>query len=475
MSGMIAIVGRPNVGKSALFNRLVGRRIAIVHDEPGVTRDRIMAETEWKGRSLTIVDTSGIGLAAGERAADVLERAALDQVELAVASAQVMILVVDIVQGLTPLDEMVADRLRRHGKPVVVAANKADHEGLDGDCATFERMGFAGCLPVSAIHGRGVGPLLRAAVERLPKEARGAEPAGGEGQPPMKIAIVGRPNVGKSSLTNALVGDDRVVVTPIPGTTRDAVDVPFEFVHEGVRERYVLIDTAGLRKRRRVDDSIEFFSVKRAEESVQRCDLVVMVVDAESGILEQDKKIGDLIQEHCKPCVVVVNKWDLVAPLVAAARKKGAGKAPRYGGAKPPPATLAEFGRWVQEQLFFLDYAPVVFASASSGYHLDRLLEAIRFVGAQMRQRVPTALLNRALREAVERRQPPSAAGKHMKFFYATQVETTPPTFWLFVNRRELWTPSYGRYLASELRKAFGFEGCPLVLVPRPRRSGHEK
>ena len=262
-----------------------------------------------------------------------------------------------------------------------------------------------------------------------------------------------------------------MVVTPIPGTTRDAVDVPFEVETEGVRQSYVLIDTAGMRKTRRVDDSIEFFSVKRAEESIARCDLAILVLDAEMGVTEQDKKIADHIVEQRKACIVVVNKWDLMDEAVRKARQEEIERR-RTKVAKYAPnvmTTLSEFGEWVQRHLFFLDYAPVIFTSAKSGFHLDRLLEAVRYVAAQLQQKIPTAILNRTLRDAVERRQPISERGHRLRFFYATQVRPAPPTFLLFVNRDELFSEQYKKYLADQMRTAFGYEGCPIVLVPKPR------
>jgi GTP-binding protein len=478
MSGVIAIVGRPNVGKSALFNRIVGRRIAIVHDQPGVTRDRITAEAEWRGRAFTLVDTGGIGLLRGEKADDVILQAALEQVQLAMDAAQVILLVVNVQEGLVALDREVAERLRRCGKPVLVAVNKVDNPKAEAGVTEFAALGFEGIFPVSAIHGGGIEALVQAALARLPHTVPTCAPAGGDpselgtrNPEPLKLAIVGRPNVGKSSLINALTQSTRVIVSPIPGTTRDAVDVPFEVETDGVRQSWVLIDTAGLRKARRVHESIEFFSVQRAEEAIARCDIAVLVLDAEAGITEQDKKIGDLIVEHRRACVIVVNKWDLVEAAVRAARDKEIARRERQARSSGPRplTTLGEFGAWVQEHLFFLDYAPVIFTSAQSGFNLDRLLEAVRYVAAQWQQKIPTALLNRTLQDAVQRRQPRSDAGHFLKFFYATQVKQAPPTFVLFVNRDELLSQQYQKYLGNEMRRAFGYEGCPLVLVPRAR------
>ncbi len=486
MSGLIAIVGRPNVGKSALFNRLVGKRIAIVHDMPGVTRDRVSAEAEWHGRPFTLVDTGGIGLLRKEKSTDVIIRAAVEQVDLAIAAADAIIFVVNVQEGIVPLDREVTQRLRKSGKPVLVAVNKVDTSRLEPQVSEFAQLGFAKIFPVTAIHGEGIDDLMSAALTLLPETAEETPSAAtrtestseseilSERKPeePLKLAIVGRPNVGKSSIINALTKSERVIVSPIAGTTRDAVDVPFEVETEGVKQSYVLIDTAGMRKTRRVNDSVEFFSVQRTEQSIERSDICVLVLDAQEGILEQDKKIADHIVANRKACILVVNKWDLYADAVRQARAEEIqrrDRKKRYEGNKVPLTLLAEFGQWVQKQLFFLDYAPVIFTSAQSGFHLDRLLEAVRYVAAQLQQKIPTALLNRTLNDAVERRQPISTLGHRLKFFYATQVKQAPPTFLLFVNRDELFSDPYKKYLAGEMRKAFGYEGCPIVLAPKPR------
>jgi GTP-binding protein len=473
------------VGKSALFNRIVGRRIAIVHDRPGVTRDRVSAEAESHGRAFTVIDTGGIGLLRGEKADDVITRAALEQVELAIEAANVIIFVVNVQEGIVPLDREASVRLRRSGKPILLAVNKVDTDRAESGASEFAELGFEQIFPVSAIHGEGIEALMDAAVKLLP-EAKvsdqlsalsskdGTVEATDHGvlaaNQALKLAIVGRPNVGKSSIINALTQSSRVIVSPIPGTTRDAVDVPFEVETEGVRQSYLLIDTAGMRKTRRVDDSIEFFSVKRAEDSIARCDIAILVLDAESGIMEQDKKVADKIVEERKACIVVVNKWDLMEETVRKAREEEIERRHRKDRNAPQlMTTLSEFGEWVQEHLFFLDYAPVIFTSALSGFHLDRLLEAIRYVSAQLQQRIPTAILNRTLQDAVERRQPISSRGHRLKFFYATQTRQAPPTFLLFVNREELFSAQYKKYLADQLRAAFGYEGCPIILVPKPR------
>jgi len=488
VAGLIAIVGRPNVGKSALFNRIVGRRIAIVHDRPGVTRDRVSAEAEWHGRTFTLVDTGGLGLLRGEKADDVITRAALEQVELAIEAANVIIFVVNVQEGVVPLDREAAARLRRSGRPILVAINKVDTGRAEIGAPEFAELGFEKTFPVSAIHGEGIEAIVDAAVTLLPDSAVSSPSSvvssvdemaqttdhgpltTDRAQGPLELAIVGRPNVGKSSIINSLTRSSRVIVTPIPGTTRDAVDVPFEVETDGVRQSYLLIDTAGMRKTRRVDDSIEFFSVKRAEDSIARCDIAILVLDAESGITEQDKKVADKIVEERKACIVVVNKWDLMDQAVRKAREEEIERRRRKDRNAPQlMTTLSEFGEWVQEHLFFLDYAPVIFTSALSGFHLDRLLEAIRYVAAQLQQKIPTAILNRTLQDAVERRQPISSRGHRLKFFYATQVKQAPPTFLLFVNREELFSQQYKKYLADQIRAAFGYEGCPIILVPKPR------
>jgi GTP-binding protein len=489
MSALIAIVGRPNVGKSALFNRIAGRRIAIVHDQPGVTRDRVSAEAEWQGRPFTLVDTGGIGLLRGEKAPNLIAQAAMEQVQIALDAANVIILVVNVREGVVPLDREVAERLRQSGKPVLVAANKVDTFSAEARADEFAELGFDRIFPVSAIHDRGISDLMQTAVALLPPDSSievqiSGSQSSDEAEPPpetasrtpepipLKLAIVGRPNVGKSSVINALTRSERLIVSPIPGTTRDAVDVPFEVETEGVRQKYILIDTAGMRKGRRIGDSVEFFSVKRSEDSIDRCDIAIFVLDAETGITEQDKKIGGKIIEERKACIVVVNKWDLVEEAVRTAREEEIARRNNKTRHRDEPrlmTTLAEFGQWVQENLFFLDFAPVIFTSAKSGFHLDRLLEAVRYVAAQLQQKIPTAILNRTLRDAIERRQPVSALGHRLTFYYATQVRQAPPTFLLFVNKDELFSESYRKYLVGELRRAFGYEGCPVLLVPRAR------
>jgi GTP-binding protein len=488
VSNLIAIVGRPNVGKSALFNRIAGKRIAIVHDMPGVTRDRVTAEAEWGGHAFTLVDTGGIGLLRGEKSGDIIVKAAVEQVQIAIDAASVILLVVNVQEGIVPLDREVAQRLRESGKPVYVVANKVDTFAAEKHADEFAALGFEKIFPVSAIHGSGIERLMNAATALLPATSDEGQvtsdkeiPAPAEGETPeprpktpepLKIAIVGRPNVGKSSIINALTQSERVIVSPIAGTTRDSIDVPFEVEADGIRQKYILIDTAGMRKARQVNDSVEFFSVQRAHDSIARSDITVLVIDAEMGITEQDKKIADVIVEERRACIVVINKWDLFSDEIQKAREEEIVKRKekkRTEGQAKELTTLGEFGQWVQDKLFFLDYAPVIFTSAKSGFHLDRLLEAVRYVASQLQQKIPTAILNRTIHDAVERRQPISAQGHRLKFYYATQVRLAPPTFLLFVNRDELFSDQYKKHLAGEMRKAFGYEGCPIVLVPKAR------
>lgn len=481
MSGIIAIVGRPNVGKSALFNRVAGRRIAIVHDMPGVTRDRVSAELEWEGRPFTLIDTGGIGVLRGEKSDDVITRAAYDQVQVAIDSADVILFVVNVQEGIVPLDLEVAQRLRKSAKRVLLVVNKVDQGKIEPNADEFAQLGFADSFNISAIHERGIDALMRGAMTALPPDTSEptAERAGGEESEktgftgPLKLAFVGRPNVGKSSIINSLTRSERVIVSAIPGTTRDSVDVPFEVETEGVRQQYLLIDTAGMRKARRIDDTVEFFSVQRTAESIGRADITVLVLDAVSGILEQDKKIADVIVQKKRACVLVINKWDLVAENVRKLREEEIearqSQSRKRDDQRKRMTTLSEFGQWVQEKLFFLDYAPVIFTSAKDGFQLDRLLEAIRYVAAQLQQKIPTAVLNRTLNDAVEKRQPISKSGLRLRFFYATQVRQAPPSFLLFLNRDDLFSDEYAKYLSREMRRAFGFEGCAIVLRPKAR------
>lgn len=477
MSRVIAIVGRPNVGKSALFNRIVGKRVAIVHDRPGVTRDRISAPAEWRGQSFSVIDTGGIGAIRGEKTSDLWTAVTLEQVEAAVESADEIIFVVSAQEGITSLDREVAQRLRKQSKSITLAVNKVDLPQHETDATEFSELGFDALITTSAIHGRGVDALLKHVVPRLPSARKEDSSLTSEDaeiqEEPFKLAIVGRPNVGKSSIINALTKSERVIVSDIPGTTRDAVDVPFEIDTEGFLESYVLIDTAGIRKRNRVDDSVEFFSTLRSSEAIKRCDLAVLVLDAETGVTEQDKKIAGQIEDAGCGCVIVINKWDLVADDLTEARRELNRKNRRSETHRPasdePLTMLSEFADWVQRQLFFLSHAPVIFSSAHTGFHLERLLEAVRVVKDQLDQRAPTGVLNRVVHDIVDRRPMSLKTGHPVKFYYATQVDRRPPTFLLFVNRKGALAENYQKYLIGELRRAFGFEGCPIRIVLKPR------
>ena len=471
--GVVAIVGRPNVGKSALFNCIARKRIAIVHDRPGVTRDRLSAEVEWQGHPFTLVDTGGIGLLKGERGGDDFAREIVTQVQVALDDVGVILFVVSVQEGVVPMDLEVAGMLREAGRPVFVMVNKVDTAAHERGVGEFAELGFEHVFPVSALHARGIDIPIGQAVSRLPQQLVRPEDQD-DGEPPLNIAIVGRPNVGKSSIINALTRSQRVIVTEISGTTRDAIDVPFDVVTDGMRQSYNLIDTAGIRKRRRIKDAVEFFSVNRADKAIERCDLAVLVMDAAEGVTEQDKKICDRITEAGCACVIVVNKWDLFQAGLEKAQKREAKKTVAQGGRKlsrkkQEELMYKEFGKWVKSNLFFIDYAPVIFTSAVENFQLDRLLEAIRYVSSQLQKTTPTSLLNRSLQAALERNSAPSSKGHRLKLFYATQVKSRPPTFLLFVNRKELMSDNYSRYLIGVLRKSFGFEGCHIRLVVKPR------
>ncbi len=446
MLPIIAIVGRPNVGKSALFNRIVGKRIAIVHDEPGITRDRISADTEWEGVRFTLLDTGGIGLVKGEGTSDDIVAAMRQQAQVAIQDAALIVLVVDSRDGVVPLDHEVTRQLRESGKPIFLAVNKVDSIQQENLLADFLSLGFKDVFPVSAIQGLGVEEMLNEAVKRLPAASEESEGRNPDPEVPLKIAIVGRPNVGKSSLVNRLVHAERVIVSNVPGTTRDSVDVPFTVEVGGETRPYVLIDTAGIRPRKKVDTSVEFFSVRRAELSIERCDLAVLVLDATFGVSAQDKKIGGKIFAANKGCIIAVNKWDLIGEKVQ-----------------------KEFIEQLHHILFFLDFAQVVFVSAKTGQGLGRLLSAIHVVDHQLSQTVTTGVLNRVLGDAIAARHPPAKSGHRLKFFYATQIGSRPPRLLVFVNLPSLFTDSYRKYLSDRLRAEFGFQGCPIVISARAR------
>ncbi|MEO5754145.1 MAG: ribosome biogenesis GTPase Der [Chthoniobacterales bacterium] len=442
-SRQVAIVGRPNVGKSALFNRLAGRNIAIVHDQPGITRDRISAVSLRGDEPFTIWDTGGIG---GHGETELLQevRTAADA---AMREADIILFVVDAQQGLTPIDQELARLLRRSKRPVVLVVNKIDHPKHEDLESEFTRLGFPEVLSISAAHGLGMSSLVTTIERLLP-----AAVATGEETPALSLAIVGRPNVGKSSLINAILSDRRTIVSDIPGTTRDAVDIAYRLG----KDRFVLIDTAGIRPRGKHNTSVEVFSVMRAERTIRRADLCVLVVDATMGVTAQDKKIAALMQKAQKPSILLVNKWDLVKP---------------EHGAK---ATLAELIAETRNRLFFLPYAPILVASALTGENVDRLFSAIRKIRRGAEERLSTGVLNRLLREAFQVNPPPMSANKRLKLFYATQPRSenqtlATPEFVLFVNDPNLLGDTYARYLEAQIREAKPFPGLPLMLNFRPR------
>lgn len=432
---VVAIVGRPNVGKSTLFNRLAGERAAIVEEEPGVTRDRLYREVEWGGRFFTLVDTGGLDFLEADEIAEKVRR----QVEQAVEEADVLLFVVDARAGLTAADEEIARFLRRVAKPVLLVANKV--ERFAGEHFDFFRLGLGEPFPVSAALGLNTGDLLDKILEMLPRrEGEENYPAG-----TVRIAVVGRPNVGKSSLVNRILGEERVIVSEKPGTTRDAVDI--FFAHEG--RNFLLVDTAGIRRKSRITDPTEKYSVLRAKKAIDVCDLSFLLLDPGEGVAEQDKRIAGYVYERGKACILVVNKWDLV---------------------KKDEHTAGRYRSFIYEELPFLSYAPVAFISALTGKGVSRLLALAAAVYEEFDRSVGTGPLNALLADAQLRNPPPADRGKRLKIFYSTQVKTKPPTFVLFVNDPELMHFSYLRYLENRLREAYGFAGTPLVFKLRKRR-----
>ena len=433
---IVAIVGRPNVGKSTLFNRIAEKRVSIVDDTPGVTRDRIYADAEWTGHEFALVDTGGIDF----NEADELLPAMRNQAKLAMEEADVILFVVDGKVGITDVDQIIVSMLRTTKKPVVLAVNKVDNLKGVTDSYEFYGLGLGEPFAVSAVNALNLGDLLDAIVEALPEEA----PV--EDEPDtIRVAVVGRPNVGKSSLLNALLGQERVVVSNIPGTTRDAVDTYFK--QDGVT--FIFVDTAGMRRRGRIDAALERYSVIRSLRAIDRADVVLMLIDAVDGVTEQDKKIAGYVHESGRASVLVVNKWDLL---------------PKDG------KTSLRYTETLRQELGFMQYAPVVFLSALTKQRVTRIPEVVKFVAEQHAMRVSTSLLNQVVRDAVGINPPPSDRGRKLKIFYATQAAVRPPTIVFFVNDQELTHFSYLRFLENKLREAFGFEGTPLKLVVRPRQ-----
>ncbi|MBN1669770.1 MAG: ribosome biogenesis GTPase Der [Kiritimatiellae bacterium] len=436
----VAIIGRPNVGKSAIFNRLLGRRAAIVHEHSGVTRDRLAAEVLWGERSFELIDTGGIAEFGSAPAGDRIQAGMQRQIEQALADAAVVVLATDVQAGLAPLDTYAAGRARRGGRPVFVAANKADNPRLDEQADEFLAFGFP-VFPVSALHNRGFDALLEAVAAALPATD---SPADGE---PLRVTVAGHPNVGKSSYINRVLNSERLIVSEQPGTTRDSVDIPFRIGRGAQARHYLLTDTPGLVRARRVKSSLEHFSLARAERSIRAADVVVFVLDAQQGPNAHDKKIAACILRWNKGCVLLVNKWDLAGKTTQRAYR----------------AALARTFPW-------LDFVPVVFVSAHTGYNVRQSIETVERVAGRLRTQIPTAPLNRALAEACAARLPPEVKGRRLKIYYATQAGVGPIRILLFVNDPRRLTPVYQRYLTRRFHEAFELEGAPIVLQARAKR-----
>ena len=432
---IVAIVGRPNVGKSTFFNKVVGRRISIVEDTPGVTRDRIIAEAEWTGHHFFLIDTGGIEPDSKE----IIPAQMRMQAELAMDMADVVLFMVDGRDGLTTADEEVAAILRRKGKEVILVANKIETAKMPDHYYDFYELGLGEPFAISSTNQLGLGDLLQEIVERFPERSMAEEE-----EDDIKIAIIGKPNVGKSSIVNAFVGEERVIVSNIAGTTRDSIDTPFE--QDGVK--YTLIDTAGIRRRSKVTDDVEKFSVVRAVAAIERCDVALLVIDATEGVTEQDKKIAGIAHEAGKGIVVVVNKWDLV---------------------KKETNTMRDFERQVKGELVFMSYAPVLFTSALKGQRLPQVLQTARNVAEMRAMRVSTGQLNNLIQDAMMMNNPPSDKGRRLKIYYVTQVGVKPPLFSFQVNDRELMHFSYARYLENKIRDAYSFAGTSIKFVFRER------
>ena len=433
---LVAIGGRPNVGKSNLFNKLINKRVSIVEDTPGVTRDRIYEECEWCGRVFDLVDTGGIEPTTDNEILLFMR----EQAKIAIDSADVIILVTDITTGVTAADEDVAHMILRSKKPVVLAVNKCDSTGrTDPNIYEFYSLGCGDPIPVSAIHGHGTGDLLDACLSYFPED-EGVE----EEDDSIKVAVIGKPNAGKSSLVNWVLGEKRVIVSNVAGTTRDAIDSKFENEYG----KYVFIDTAGIRRKSKVDDRIEKFSVLRAKMAIERADVCLLMIDATEGVTDQDTKIAGLAHEAGKTIIVVVNKWDLV---------------------EKDSKTMENMRKDVQRDLSFMSYAPIVFISALTGQRANRLFELINYVKDQSCMRITTGMLNTLLADAQARVQPPTDKGRRLKIYYMTQTGIQPPTFVAFCNSRELFHFSYQRYLENQIRAVFGLEGTPIRMIIRQK------
>ena len=433
---MIAIVGRPNVGKSMLFNKLIGKRMSIVEDTPGVTRDRIYGEAEWNGRKFTLVDTGGI-----EPSTDNMILAFMrDQAQIAIDNADVIVFVTDIKTGMTASDEDVARMLQRSGKPIVLAVNKMDSVGsVNPDFYEFYNLGLGDPVAVSAVHGHGTGDLLDECMKYFPEETDEDED-----DDVIQVAIIGKPNVGKSSLTNRILGHQRVIVSNVAGTTRDAIDSYFENEHG----KYNFIDTAGMRKKSKVDDVIEKYSVLRATMAIERSDVCLILIDAQEGVTEQDTKVAGLAHEAGKACIIVVNKWDAI---------------------EKDDKTMDRMREDIRRDLSYMTYAPILFISALTGQRVQRLFELINYVHEQASVRITTGMLNTVLADAQTRVQPPTDKGRRLKIYYMTQVGIRPPHFVTFCNDKQLFHFSYRRYLENQIRSVFGLEGTPIIMTVRQK------
>jgi len=436
MKPIVAVVGRPNVGKSTLFNKITGKRISIVEDTPGITRDRIYADAEWSGREFTLIDTGGIE----PKSKEIILSQMRNQANLAIDMADVILFMVNIKDGMTASDKDVAAILQKSGKPVLLVCNKVDAPGNPPmEMYEFYNLGMGEPFPVSSVHGLGVGDLLDKVISYFPEKDEENEE-----EDAIKVAIIGKPNAGKSSLVNRILGEDRVIVSDIAGTTRDAIDSVFE--KDG--QKYIFIDTAGMRKRGKISEDVERYSVVRALSAVERADVCLIMVDAEEGVTEQDTKIAGYAHEQGKASIIVVNKWDLV---------------------EKETNTMNNFKLRIKEGFNFMMYAPSAFISAKTGQRVDTLFDMIKSALAQNSKRISTGLLNDVINEAIAMVQPPSDKGKRLKIYYATQASVKPPTFILFVNNAELAHYSYVRYLENQLRAKFGFEGTPLKFIIREK------
>jgi GTP-binding protein len=433
---VVAVVGRPNVGKSTLFNKLIGQRLSIVEDTPGVTRDRIYAKCEWRGRKFMVVDTGGIEPKEDDKMLTLMRQ----QAELAISHADVIVFVTDLRSGVTANDYAVADMLQKSGKPVVLAVNKCDNLGeMPMEVYEFYNLGIGDPFPISSVHGHGTGDMLDEIVSHFP-----TEDMEDYDEDDIRVAVIGKPNAGKSSLINRIAGEERVIVSDMAGTTRDATDT----VIERPEGRFVFIDTAGIRKKSKITERVEHFSVLRAYMAVDRADVCVIMIDATTGFTEQDSKVAGYAHEQGKACIVAVNKWDAI---------------------EKTDKTMQEFRTKLEQDFSFMSYVPFVFISAKTGQRVEKLFEMIKFVHDQNCMRISTGMLNDILAYATTRVQPPSDKGRRLKIYYMTQASSKPPTFVMFVNRSDLFHFSYQRYIENQIRSTFGLEGTPVRFIIRER------